>query len=332
MKISMLEDDPNANSAVTHEEKIKPRWGPHHKGAQELANLYSRGKRTQECICVGICMTLMVVNFYFIVTHLRVEKLSTIVVAALCGIVTADLSSGLASAVLNKNLSPIVVVKNWTHVSIKHKYSIQQQCSQHRLYISEFENLLFIFGCCILSQVTLLGLLNSMYNVGSIAIFHRNFLRPFREHHIDPTSITRHDFIETNGDNFMVTIPFLGCMTWQFITQSEDEVQINFSWSCYLFLLALFVAMTNQIHKWSHTYFGLPAWVVLLQEYHIILPRRHHRIHHVAPHETYFCITTGWLNWPLEKLHFWQALEWVIECTTGCKPRADDMKWAQKRA
>jgi ubiquitin-conjugating enzyme E2 variant len=40
---SMLEDDPNANSAVTHEEKIKPRWGPHHKGAQELANLYSRG-------------------------------------------------------------------------------------------------------------------------------------------------------------------------------------------------------------------------------------------------------------------------------------------------
>ncbi|CAG2060067.1 unnamed protein product [Timema podura] len=39
---SMLEDDPNANSAVTHEEKIKPRWGPHHKGAQELANLYSR--------------------------------------------------------------------------------------------------------------------------------------------------------------------------------------------------------------------------------------------------------------------------------------------------
>lgn len=40
---SMLEDDPNSNSAVTHEEKIKPRWGPYHKGAQELAKLYSRG-------------------------------------------------------------------------------------------------------------------------------------------------------------------------------------------------------------------------------------------------------------------------------------------------
>lgn len=41
---SMLEDDPNANSAVTSEEKIRPRWGPQHKGAQELANLYSHGK------------------------------------------------------------------------------------------------------------------------------------------------------------------------------------------------------------------------------------------------------------------------------------------------
>lgn len=41
---SMLEDDPNANSAVTNEEKLRPRWGPRHKGAQELANLYSAGK------------------------------------------------------------------------------------------------------------------------------------------------------------------------------------------------------------------------------------------------------------------------------------------------
>lgn len=40
---SMLEDDPNANCAVTQEEKERPRWGPQHKGAQELANLYSAG-------------------------------------------------------------------------------------------------------------------------------------------------------------------------------------------------------------------------------------------------------------------------------------------------
>lgn len=46
---SMLEDDPNANSVVTttsSEYKTVPRWGPNHKGAQELANLYSTGKCT----------------------------------------------------------------------------------------------------------------------------------------------------------------------------------------------------------------------------------------------------------------------------------------------
>ena len=45
---SMLEDDPNSNSATNEEEKIKPRWGPSHKGAQELAGLYSRGKQYGE--------------------------------------------------------------------------------------------------------------------------------------------------------------------------------------------------------------------------------------------------------------------------------------------
>ncbi|XP_050501980.1 plasmanylethanolamine desaturase isoform X1 [Diabrotica virgifera virgifera] len=270
---SMLEDDPNANCAVAAvpKEKSGPRWGPQHKGAQELANLYSKGKRTQEVICVGICLTLMVINFVFIVYYIHLEKLSTILVAAFCGIVTADFGSGLVHWAAD----------TWGSVEL--------------LYIG------------------------------------KNFLRPFREHHIDPTSITRHDFIETNGDNFMVTIPFLGRMVWDFLTLSKEDVQIRFTWNCYIFLLAIFVAMTNQIHKWSHTYFDLPSWVIFLQEYRIILPRRHHRIHHVAPHETYFCITTGWLNWPLEKLRFWSTLEIIIEMCTGCKPRADDFKWAQKR-
>ncbi|CAH1183168.1 unnamed protein product [Phaedon cochleariae] len=270
---SMLEDDPNGNcaGAVVPQVTVGPRWGPQHRGAQELANLYSTGKRTQECICVGICLTLMAVNFAFILFYIRLEQLSTILVAAFCGIVTADFGSGLV---------------HW---------------------------------------------LADTWGSIELPVIGKNFLRPFREHHIDPTSITRHDFIETNGDNFMVTVPFLARMLWDFLTLSKEDVQNKFPWNCYVFLLAIFVAMTNQIHKWSHTYFGLPSWVVFLQEYRIILPRRHHRIHHVAPHETYFCITTGWLNWPLEKMRFWSALETVIELTTGVKPRADDLKWAQKR-
>lgn len=270
MENSMLEDDPNANCAKDNGGNLyQPRWGPGHKGAQQLANLYSAGKRTQELISVWLCISLMAINFVYILINFRLKNINAVIVAAISGIITADFCSGFVHWAAD----------TWGSV-----------------------------------EFPILG---------------KNFLRPFREHHIDPTSITRHDFVETNGDNFMVTVPFLARMVWDFMLSSEEDIQKKFTWNCYVFLLALFIAMTNQIHKWSHTYFGLPRWVTVLQNYHIILPKKHHRIHHVAPHETYFCITTGWLNWPLEKLKFWTILEAIVELVTGYKPRADDMKWAQ---
>jgi ubiquitin-conjugating enzyme E2 variant len=77
----------------------------------------------------------------------------------------------------------------------------------------------------------------------------RNFLRPFREHHIDPTSITRHDFIETNGDNFAANIPHLLYMAYQFTYFDELDIRRLYNLDVYMFLLAIFVSMTNQVKK-----------------------------------------------------------------------------------
>ena len=164
--------------------------------------------------------------------------------------------------------------------------------------------------------------------------FHRipfqAFISPFREHHIDPLAITRHDLIEANGDNCLTTLPGLVPITYILLTFTPKQINYWYTTACFALTLFLFVTLTNQIHKWSHTYTGLPWWVKTLQNLHIVLPRKHHRIHHVAPHETYFCITTGWLNYPLEKIRFWTFLEYIIESLTGNKPRDDDLRWSNK--
>lgn len=261
------QNDPTFTPAVV--EKSVPRWGPQHAGAMELAAQYTRGKRIQETICLGVSLTLMAFNCVSLIKNFQPENWYIIFGAALLGVITADFFSGLV---------------HWGADSY--------------------------------------GSVNTWFG--------KAFIRPFREHHIDPTSITRHDFIETNGDNFAVVIPSLARSAFKFLTYTEAELRDTYNWEMFIFLLVIFVSLTNQIHKWSHTYFGLPRWITTLQDLHIILPRRHHRIHHVAPHETYFCITTGWLNYPFEKIRFWPVVEHLIDLVSGVKPRTDDLAWAKK--
>ena len=144
-------------------------------------------------------------------------------------------------------------------------------------------------------------------------------IRPFREHHVDAKEITRHDFIETNGNNCFISL--FSTVPAALLPQASATA---FFVSVFLFSLSLWVFGTNQFHKWAHLD-APPPLVAWLQRMSIVLPKDHHQIHHTAPFAKYYCITVGWLNEPLYRLRFFQVLERLVSRVTGLIPREDDI-------
>jgi len=138
-------------------------------------------------------------------------------------------------------------------------------------------------------------------------IIGRNFVTPFRMHHVDPKDITRHDFIETNGNSSIASIPAL--LVLLVITPNEPGLGLYLC--VMLAVAALFVFCTNQFHKWAHADTA-PRAVRWLQRAGIILSPEHHAIHHAAPHDKYYCITVGWMNPLLTRIGFFRACEWML--------------------
>jgi ubiquitin-conjugating enzyme E2 variant len=150
-----------------------------------------------------------------------------------------------------------------------------------------------------------------------------SIIRSFREHHVAPTAMVRHDLFETNGDNCMMTLPFLWMTAMMNVNQNSLYSLFVHN---FLVLLCVWVSLTNQIHKWSHTY-KLPSFITMMQNYGIILSKKDHSVHHRNPFDKYYCITNGWLNPLLASIDFWKRLEGVITTITGIVPREDDMLW-----
>jgi TMEM189-like protein len=146
-------------------------------------------------------------------------------------------------------------------------------------------------------------------------------LGPFREHHRDPLAITRHDFVETNGNNCLISLPVLGVALW--LSPGADRSG-NLFLSSFLGTLVFWVLLTNQFHKWAHLP-APPPPIAFLQRWHLVLPPAHHQLHHTRPFTSHYCITTGWLNWPLNWMRFFPMLEWSITACTGALPRRDDL-------
>lgn len=149
------------------------------------------------------------------------------------------------------------------------------------------------------------------------------FIRSFREHHVNQASICDHDFIETNGDSCLATmavmLPYTFCWsisrTGGFFETPEMFV--------FALVFAFMLAVTNEVHKQAHE--RKPSkFIRQLQQWGLILDAKKHRIHHSGEFEHSYCITTGWMNPPLDKIGFWRHFENLITAVTGALPRAND--------
>lgn len=135
------------------------------------------------------------------------------------------------------------------------------------------------------------------------------FVRPFREHHEDPTGICRHDFFETNGNTCMVVLPFLAAAC--LLSPGAPAGRGALFASATFLALVVWSCLTNQIHKWAHLP-RVPAGVRRLQRARLVLSPGHHAEHHEPPFARRYCITTGWLDPLVDGLRVFLALEHLL--------------------
>ncbi len=149
------------------------------------------------------------------------------------------------------------------------------------------------------------------------------FIRTFREHHVDPLSITRHDFVETNGANCMAIMPVVVPAAFLHLDPTSPW---RVGLGAFCAALALCIPFTSQAHKWAHTDEDkIPTVVRWLQRAGILLSKDHHEQHHAAPFIKNYCITTGLCDHILERISFFRVAERVITSVTGAIPREDDI-------
>ncbi len=134
------------------------------------------------------------------------------------------------------------------------------------------------------------------------------FVKPFREHHTDPLAITRHDFIEANGDNcFTAQIALLPAYFFFPMRHTEWGVTAGL----FTLLFSFGVLLTSIAHGWAHLA-EPPRFVRILQRLGLVLSPEHHAIHHTPPHHRHYCITTGWLNPFLDRTKFFRRMEKLL--------------------
>lgn len=156
----------------------------------------------------------------------------------------------------------------------------------------------------------------------SLDIGHRGWLQrfclPFRQHHADPTDVTRHHWVEANWLNVAAAIP---------IAAAACIASGSFLRAA-LASLALGVALATASHRWAHAYCSAtgryipPLPVRWLQRCHLLLAPAAHASHHQGANADAYCVLSGWWNPLLDGIGFWRQLE-RLASTVGIGARSN---------
>jgi plasmanylethanolamine desaturase len=123
----------------------------------------------------------------------------------------------------------------------------------------------------------------------------QKFVKPFRDHHVDPMAMTHGDFVAVNADNIFVCLPVI--IPAFFLLDAARHPYVG------VFIVGLVggVIMTNQLHKWAHMPV-VPRLVAVAQRRGVVLSKQHHGLHHSGLYDRNYCITWGRLDAVLNRL------------------------------
>jgi plasmanylethanolamine desaturase len=139
----------------------------------------------------------------------------------------------------------------------------------------------------------------------------QKFVKPFRDHHVDPLAMTRGDFVAVNGDNIFVCLPVVVPVVL-FV-----DLHAHLYTGVFIVGLVAGVIMTNQLHKWAHMP-RVPRLVSVAQRHGVVLSKRHHAVHHSGAYDRNYCITWGRLDALLNPLVMRKR-----QTNAGVQPAAD---------
>jgi len=134
-------------------------------------------------------------------------------------------------------------------------------------------------------------------------IIGKYIVEPNLIHHKDPRDLAPAGYFK------------LTYISWVFAAMLIVIPWLAFDFHPFLYLATILIAtQANQIHCWAHRTDKENGPIVrAIQRIGVFQSRRHHGIHHRPPFIGSYCILTNYVNPVLDRIDFWNRLEWMLK-------------------